>query len=193
MALARTALICAAAGLALSACGQREDKAAATGEAPAAQAPAAAAQAGQPPARKAGLWRQTISMGDFTQSTRICLDAATEEQVSLWGGQESAEMCSQNEASRAADGSWRFSSVCDMGTGGRTTTTGVARGDFSTRYTVEADSVTEGAAAPQMNGARKMTVEAVWEGPCPEGFRPGDIELPGNVRMNLLDAQKMGR
>lgn len=184
MSPARAALF-ACATLSLAACGQKEEAAATGGDA---AAPAAAvAQAGPvtPPSRKPGLWTQTISMGDFSQTTRICLDEAVEKQVSLWGAQAGEEMCQKNEVTRGPGGGYSFTSSCDMGTGGRTTTTGTATGDFSSKYRVEAQTTTEGASAPQMNGTRAMVVEAAWQGPCPADFKPGDMELPGGMKMNL--------
>lgn len=189
---ARIALF-AAIALALAACGQKD-----TAKAPAAgdtAAPASAtAQASGPvamPTRKPGLWLQTVSMGDFKQSTRLCLDAATDKSMSLWGAQATQEMCSQTQMSRGLDGSISFSSTCDMGSGGKSTSKGVVKGDFNSKYTVEADTTTEGASAPQMNGSRKMTLEAAWQGPCPADFKPGDMELPGGMKMNVAELSKM--
>lgn len=188
MATVRFALL-ATAALVLTACGQKET-AKAPGDAAGAPAPAAsAAVAGPatPPPRKPGLWTQTVSMGDFNQTTRLCLDETTDKAMSIWGAQMSKDMCEKNEMTRGLDGSWRFTSVCDMGSGGKSTTSGLASGDFNTKYKVEAETTTEGASAPQMNGARKMVLEATWQGPCPEGFKPGDMELPGGMKMNLTD------
>lgn len=186
MASVRIALF-ATAALALAGCGQKE---AAKAPADSAAAPAAATAAvgpATPPARKPGLWTQTVSMGDFNQTTRLCLDETTDKSMSLWGAQMSKDMCETNETTRGLDGSYRFNSVCDMGSGGTSRTSGVASGDFQTSYKVDAETTTEGASAPQMNGTRKMAINAAWQGPCPEGFKPGDMELPGGMKMNLTD------
>lgn len=185
----------AAASLALlAACGQKPaaEKAAdaqATGKeaATTATGPAAVASA---PKRKPGLWTQTINTSGMAQTTRMCLDETTEAKISMWGQQASKDMCQTNQMARQLDGSWTFSSVCDMGSGGKTVTTGVATGDFGASYRMAADSVTTGASSPQMNGARKMVIEAKWEGPCPPGFKPGDMELPGGMKINMLDMAK---
>ena len=42
------------------------------------------------------------------------------------------------------------------------------------------------AGAPQMNGEHAMTLEATWKGPCPADFKPGDMELPGGMKINML-------
>lgn len=185
----RTLLICAAGVLALSACGKGGDKTPAAGDA--AKPASTAAGPVAPPHRKPGLWTQTVAMGDFTQTTRLCLDDAVEAKVSLWGAQTSKEMCSRNETHRSLNGSWTFSAVCDMGSGGVTTTTGTATGDFGAKYRIEAVSTTTGASAPQMNGEHKMVVDAAWSGPCPDGFKAGDMELPGGMKINIAQMGAM--
>ncbi|MAK81897.1 MAG: hypothetical protein CMJ17_08470 [Phenylobacterium sp.] len=177
--------------LALSACNRNEAGQEAEAPAPAAE-DAQTPLPGQPgapaaPTRRAGLWEQRLSTEGIVQVTRICIDDTLDERLSWWGQQATDESCEKNLVTRRTDGSWQFSSVCDMGTGGKTTTSGVASGDFATRYVITGESSTVGAQAPQMNGTRTVNIEAVWQGACPEGFRPGDMELPGGMRVNLLD------
>jgi hypothetical protein len=174
----RAVLVMSMAGLALSACNKPEKAA----------EPAKPFQpSSTPPRRKPGLWEQRVSNGDFVQVSRVCLDEATDARLSWWGAQASKDVCEKNLASARPDGGWRFSSVCDMGSGGKTTTSGVATGDFSSHYQIAAESSTVGAAAPQMNGARRMTIDAQWQGPCPTGMKGGDMSLPGGLKINLLD------
>lgn len=186
----------AVAGLGLGGCNRKNDetapKAAAAGQAAAPAVASAPAAVSAPPRRKPGLWRQTVSTAGMTQSSRICLDEAAEQKLSAFGEQATRGMCEKNEVSRRPDGTYAFTSVCDMGQGGKTTTTGVASGDFDVRYKVEAESTTTAASAPQMNGAHKMTLEAEWLGPCPAGFKPGDIELPGGMKINALQMAPKG-
>jgi hypothetical protein len=165
-----------AAGLALAGC---EKKA----ETP----PAATAGATTPPARKAGLWEQRVSSGDRVQVSRICMDAAVDQRLSWWGAETTKGGCEKNLVTGGADGGWQFASVCDMGTGGRQTTSGTARGDFDRHYQVAARTSTVGAQAPQMNGLHKLTLDAAWQGPCPADMKPGDMAVPGGVKINLLD------
>lgn len=192
MGVIRNAAVCGAAVLALAACDRRGEEAdkAAPG-APQAQAPGKAPPPIDAPARKPGLWEQSVSLAgvDFVQTTRVCLDKETDLKLSWWGNQAARSTCAKNLVTRQADGAWRFSSVCDMGSGGVTTTSGTATGDFSTRYQVQAESSTEGAAAPQMNGVRIVNIAARHLGACPEGMKPGDMELPGGQRINMLDMQ----
>ena len=172
--------------IALSACQRQEEAPAA--EDSVAPTPGAGAPAAPPTLqRKPGLWRMAMSMEgvDFVQTTRVCIDEATEREMSVWGAQTTRDMCSEHRVTRQRDGSWAFRSVYSMGSGGVTTTEGVATGDFQSRYQVRATTTTSGAATPQMNRSGTMTIQASWEGPCPEGWRPGDMEVPGGGRINL--------
>jgi len=172
-------LVISAMTLALSACEKPEKKAADQAK--------PFQPSSTPPQRRPGLWEQRVSNGDFVQVSRLCVDAATDARLSWWGTQASKDICEKNIASARTDGGWQFSSVCDMGSGGKTTTSGVATGDFNAHYQITAESSTVGAAAPQMNGLRKMTIDAAWQGPCPADMKGGDMALPGGLKINLLD------
>lgn len=168
--------------LVLAACGRKE-------EAPAApDAAVGATPAVAPPTRpvrKPGLWEVSSSVEgiDAVQTVRLCLDEATDAELALAGAQ--APGGCRTEQTREADGSWRFSAACDMGSGGRTTTSGSASGDFTSAYEVRAETTTEGAATPQMNGVRKLTARAAWRGRCPAEMKPGDVQIPGGPTVNV--------
>ena len=179
-------LVSAACVLALAACSKKPagaPEAATTAAAPAvASAPAPPAA---PPERKAGLWQQKMSTAGMTQVSRICFSDEVNKKMSVWGQQAGDDMCSQTSMTPTLGG-WKFSSTCNMGSGGTVVSTGEAKGDFGSHYTVDLKSSTTGAGAPQMNGEHVMTLEATWKGPCPAGFRPGDMELPGGMKINML-------
>ena len=138
-----------------------------------------------PPSRAPGLWVQTVSSAGMTQQSRLCVDAAVEAAFGWWG--QTTGACAKPSVTRGPDGGWRFNSRCDMGPAGVNATTGVATGDFSAADRMQAETITTAAAAPQMNGAHKMTLEAAWQGPCPAGMKPGDMTLPGGMKINLLE------
>ncbi|MGH6966041.1 MAG: DUF3617 domain-containing protein [Phenylobacterium sp.] len=178
-------LVSAACVLALAACSK---KPASAPDASSAAAPAAASAPAAPPTlpeRKAGLWEQKMSTAGMTQVSRICFSDEVNEKMTLWGQQGGDDMCSTKSVTPTAGG-WKFSSTCNMGSGGTITSSGEAKGDFGTHYTVDIKSSTTGAAAPQMNGDHAMTLEATWKGPCPADFKPGDMELPGGMKINML-------
>jgi hypothetical protein len=159
--------------LALAGCQRSEEKAA--------SAEGAASPAAQPSElgmRKAGLWTQTVSVaGLASTSMKMCLDAADLKDAQLTGPEMSRDRCSKN-AVTPAPGGWTFESVCDAGDGGTMTLKGTAKGNGD-GYTMELTSTTTGAARPEANVTTKTTVVAKWEGPCPAGMSPGDMQVGG--------------
>ena len=179
-------LVCAAAVLALGACGKKGEAGKAV-DANAAAVPVAAKApvSMTPPARKAGLWEQTISSGKMVQTSRICFSEELNKKMSLWGQQSGKTDCSE-QSMTPTPGGWAFKSTCNLGSSGTITSRGEVKGDFGSHYTVNMTSSTTGAAAPQMNGEHAMTLEGTWKGPCPADFKPGDMELPGGMKINML-------
>lgn len=174
---------------ALSACDRKPAQAphppAPPGAAPASSARTAPAAATLP-ARTPGLWAQTVSSRGRSQATRICLDKATEARFTWWGQHAGQGACGKAQVTPRPGGGWTFASACDMGENGKTETRGEVTGDFAKAYKVSAESTISGARAPEMNGTHAMTLEARWKGPCPAGMRPGDMLLPGGMKINVL-------
>ena len=180
----RRAIVIGTAMLALAACQKKAEEGA-----PAAEKvgkPATAAASAGLGMRKAGLWSQAIKSDAGSQTMKMCLDAVTLEEAQFAGQQMSKETCSEHSFAPAPSG-WSFKSVCDAGPGGTMSTTGTATGNGE-GYKMEMTIVTTGATMPQANGTQQMTVEARWEGPCPAGMKPGDIDLPGGMRINAQAA-----
>jgi hypothetical protein len=155
-------------------------------------ASAAAAQI-NPPARKPGLWKQTMTSTKAGQkpqamASTLCLDAATDKRIALFGSGVGQQVCSSNKVTKTPAG-YSFSSTCSMGGAGTIKTTGTAKGDFSKAYSMQMNSVTTGAAMAQMNGASTTTVTATWAGACPAGQKPGDMVMNG-MTMNVLALMK---
>jgi hypothetical protein len=128
------------------------------------------------------------------QSIRMCLDAATEQKMKWWGSNAGPGKrdCQQQSFHPHLGGGWDFHSVCNMGESGTVTSDGAMRGDFGSHYTVELTSNTTGSPMPQANGSHKMTIEATWTGPCPADMKPGDMELPGGMRINTTTGGPAG-
>jgi hypothetical protein len=121
----------------------------------------------------------------MSQVSRICFSDEVNKKMTLWGQQGGEDMCSSSSVTPTIGG-WKFTSTCNMGSGGTIVSSGEARGDVGSHYVVEIKRSTTGASAPQMNGEHATTLEATWKGPCPAGFKPGDMELPGGMRINML-------
>jgi hypothetical protein len=139
-----------------------------------------------PPAREPGLWAFTATSAGVTQASKLCLNALVEAKIPRFAAPAPGGVCTGQRATRQPDGSWRFESVCDFGSGGVTAVLGTATGDPARAYHVQADAETSGAEAPQMNGERKMSLDARWTGPCPAGMKPGELELDGGLKVDLL-------
>ena len=165
--------------LALAACQKKAQEAD-----PAAEQAGKAATAGASAGlgmRKAGLWSQTVNADGHTQTMKICFDAANLEDAEF-SGDVTKDKCSEHTVT-PAPGGWSFKSVCDLGPGGHIVSTGTATGGGD-GYKVDVTTVTTDAAMPQANGTHQAAIEAKWEGPCPAGMKPGDIDLPGGMRIN---------
>lgn len=190
MRLANPVLACCLAALALAACdGGKAD------ESDTPDADPSAAAAGQPvakpafaeaPSRKLGLWEHAISSSGHTVKAKYCLDQATEKKLAWWGPQMADDSCTNQQLEKLPDGSWSFASSCQI-PGGRTAAmSGVAKGDFQSKYTIQLD--TQLTADGKTQGIFTV-IDATWQGACPQGMRGGDVQGPDGVVRNLLDSQ----
>ena len=150
-----------------------------------AQGPEAAPAPPTLPQRRLGLWKQTVVGAGATQVSRVCLDENAEAKLAIWGSQTGNNICVEQEVRPFASG-WAFHSRCDMNSAGTVVSEGVATGDFNSKYAVEIQSTTTGATAAHMNGAHKISIQAQWQGSCPAGMAPGDMQLPNGVKINML-------
>jgi hypothetical protein len=194
--MTRAILICGCAALALAACSKSQTTASTTEKSTSSVNLAASAPA-TPPSRKAGLWEQSMTLEQpsgekhqIAQATKMCLDDASEAKMKWWAteNRKGGANCSEQSISPKLGGGWSFHSVCDMGDGGKVVSDGEATGDFGSHYTVNVTSVTSGSSFAQSNGTHKIAIEASWKGPCPAGMKGGDIEMPGGMRINMVDA-----
>ncbi len=146
------------------------------------------------PARKPGLWKQTLASSQGGKAeppmvSTICIDAAVDKAISVFGQNVGQTSCSSNTMSRTPTG-YRFASVCKFPGSGTITSQGTASGDFNSNYKVVMNSVTSGASMAALNGASSTTITATWTGACPAGTKPGDMSMPGGMKVNVLTAMK---
>lgn len=184
----RVVAVAALSLLALAACHKRPAQAPRTPAAPG-SAPTASAGPAALPARAPGLWEQKVATRGMTQVSQVCLDKAVEQRFTWWGQHASQGACAQAQVTPRLGGGWDFASTCNLGEGGKASTRGSVTGDFAKSYRLTAQSTVSGASAPQMNGAHEMTLQAAWQGPCPAGMKPGDMILPGGMKINMLQMQ----
>ena len=143
------------------------------------------------PRLRAGLWSVSTTTDGVGQVTRMCIDDAVQSRMSVIGGQMAGGACQTSEMTPRAGGGWSMRSVCDMGPGGRMVSQGVVTGDFRNTYRNETTVTTSGASVAHMNRTVTQVSEGRHEGACPEGMNPGDIEMPGGMRLNMLEMAEM--
>ena len=63
-------------------------------------------------------------------------------------------------------------------------------GDFNSAYTVKSTSHSERGPATVARDST-TTIEAKWLGACKPDQKPGDIVMPGGIKMNIKDMEKL--
>src|ERR1700712_1984458 len=153
--------------------------------------PATAASAVELPVRKAGLWEMKVlhtgsAVPDMTM--QHCTDETTDKEMSTSFSPMAKEMCSKQDIQKTATG-YVSDSVC--GVAGMTITSHAEIiGDFNSAYTVKSTSHTERGPSTAPRDST-TTIEAKWLGACKPDQKAGDIMMPGGMKMNILDLQKL--
>ncbi|MBU1359941.1 MAG: DUF3617 family protein [Gammaproteobacteria bacterium] len=150
-----------------------------------------AADAPDYPARKPGLWEISVQSAAASakapaRATQQCIDAASDKAMREMGSTAGPSTCSSNSLRKEA-GNLVIDSVCKIGAS-TATTHSVVSGDFGSNYRMESRSTY----SPPLAGLAEGTaiVEAKWIGPCQADQKPGDMILPGGMKMNVLDLMK---
>jgi hypothetical protein len=152
--------------------------------------PVSGAVAVELPVRKAGLWEmKVLSTGAPSPEMTMqqCTDETTDKDMSTAMSPLAKEMCSKQDIQKTTAG-YVTDSVC--GIAGMTIKSHAEiTGDFNSAYTVKSTSHSEGGAG----GARDSTatIEAKWLGACKADQRAGDIVMPGGMKMNIKDMEKL--
>jgi hypothetical protein len=153
--------------------------------------PVSGAAAVELPVRKAGLWEmKVVSTGGPSSEMTMqqCTDETTDKDMSTAMAPMAKEICSKQDIQKTATG-YVTDSVC--GVAGITVKSHAEiTGDFNSAYTVKSTSHSEGgiAGAPRDNSS---TIEAKWLGACKADQKPGDIIMPGGMKMNIKDMEKL--
>ena len=153
--------------------------------------PAGPAAADELPIRKSGLWEMKIlrtgsPMPEMTMQQ--CTDETTDKEMSTAFSPMSKETCSKKDIVKTATG-YVSDSVCSMA-GASITSHAEIVGDFNSAYTVKSTSHSEGGPAA-MSGDTSPRIEAKWLGACKPDQKPGDIVMPGGMKINLHDMDKL--
>lgn len=155
-------------------------------------APAAAEGTVEFPARKSGYWEIRMvhvePAGAPDMLIHACIDTASDRQMMASGLSMTKDMCSKTDMKREGD-AIVIDADCKMGPM-KTTSHTVMSGDFQSSYTVKVTGTVDG--MPAIAGGAKgpmktsMTQNAKWLAEkCPEGVKPGDMQMPGGMKINI--------
>ena len=153
--------------------------------------PARAADAVELPVRKPGLWEmKMVRTGSPLPEMTMqhCTDETTDKAMSNGFSPTSKEVCSKREIQQTPTG-YVTDSVCSVG-GMSMTAHSEITGDFNSAYTVKSTSHSEGGPTGLPRDST-TTIEAKWLGACKSDQRPGDIVMPGGMKMNVRDMEKL--
>jgi hypothetical protein len=153
--------------------------------------PASGARADDLPIRKAGLWEMKVMrtgspMPDMTMQQ--CTDETTDKEMSTAFAPMSKDICSKKDIQKTAAG-YVTDSVCGMA-GVSIASHSEITGDFNSAYTVKTVSHTASGPAA-VKGDHETTIAAKWLGACKPDQKPGDIVMPGGLKVNLHDLDKL--
>jgi hypothetical protein len=153
--------------------------------------PANAASAVELPVRKAGLWEMKVlhtgsAVPDMTM--QHCTDETTDKEMSTSFSPMAKEMCSKQDVQKTATG-YVSDSICGIA-GMSITSHSEIIGDFNSAYTVKSTSHSEHGPTGVPRDST-TTIEAKWLGACKADQKVGDIMMPGGMKMNIKDMEKL--
>jgi len=154
-------------------------------------APASGARADDLPIRKPGLWEMKVMRtGSPTADMTMqhCTDETTDREMSTAVAPMAKEICSKKDIQKTATG-FVSDSVCGIA-GVSVSSHSEIVGDFNSAYTVKTKSRSEGGPAAT-KGDHETMIEAKWLGACKPDQKPGDIVMPGGMKINLHDMDKL--
>jgi len=153
--------------------------------------PIGSARADELPIRKAGLWEMKVMRAgapapDMTMQQ--CTDETTDKEMSTALSPMAKDICSKKDITKTATG-YVSDSVCGLAGVSIASHSDIV-GDFNSAYTVKTVSrSTSGPAA--VKGDHETTIQAKWLGACKADQKPGDIVMPGGLKINLHDMDKL--
>jgi hypothetical protein len=142
------------------------------------------------PLRKPGLWELKIARngsGLAELTMQHCTDVATDREMNNTVSPLAKQVCSKQEVQKTATG-WVANSVCSVGAGAVTSHSEVT-GDFNSAYTIITASHSDKGFANLQDLTTK--VEGKWLGACKPDQKPGDVIMPGGLKLNVKTAEKL--
>ncbi|MBN9594858.1 MAG: hypothetical protein J0G36_05850 [Afipia sp.] len=138
------------------------------------------------PNRKPGLWEVKVNAGAQMPAMTMqqCTDASTDKDMASTFSPMAKEMCAKQDMQKTATG-LVIESTCTVSGVTSTSRTEIV-GDFNSAYTVKVVTKGSGKIPDSVT-----TMEAKWMGACKADQKPGDIVMPGGMKMNIKDMQSM--
>ena len=141
--------------------------------------------------RKPGLWLIETQMSNSPRKMeqKLCLDAASDAALQKLGGQMAAGMtCAKRNLTRNGN-QLIYDGVCTMN---KSTVTSHGVTTFAGDITYHTDSKSHWD-PPMMGRADSSTTQnGKWSGPCPADMKPGDMIMPGGMKMNVVTGEVSG-
>ncbi len=144
----------------------------------------------QLPIRKAGLWEVTMQITGVSKTatpavvTQQCTDESVDRQMNKMSSD--AMTCSKQDMTKTSSG-YVFDSVCTVGDA-TVNSHAEASGDFNSAYSVKTTAKSTGGGLPP---EMVTVIQAKWLSACKPDQKPGDMVMPGGMKMNISDIQKM--
>jgi hypothetical protein len=138
------------------------------------------------PVRKAGLWEMKV-LRTGSPMPEMTMQHCTDETMSTAASSMAKEACSKQDIQKTATG-YVSDSVCGIA-GMSITSHSEITGDFNSAYTVKSTAHSEGGPAGTRDST--TTIEAKWLGACKADQKPGDIVMPGGMKINVKDMEKL--
>ena len=143
------------------------------------------------PVRKAGLWEMKVQSAGASKpemTMQQCTDESTDKDMSTSFSPMAKEICSKQDIQKTATG-YVSDSVCSVA-GMTIKSHAEIIGDFNSGYTVKSTSHSEGGIAGTARDS-STTIEAKWLGACKGDQKAGDIMMPGGMKINIKDMEKL--
>jgi hypothetical protein len=153
--------------------------------------PANNASAVELPVRKSGLWEMKVLQTGSPapeMTMQQCTDETTDKDMSTSFSPMTKDVCSKQDIQKTATG-YVTDSVCGIA-GVSIKSRAEISGDFNSAYTVKSTSRSEGGPAGMARDST-TTIQAKWLGGCKADQKPGDIMMPGGMKINIKDMEKL--
>jgi hypothetical protein len=151
---------------------------------------AGAAGADELPLRKPGLWEmKVVKVGSNLPSITMqhCTDATVDKDMADSVSPMVKRVCSKRDVQKTATG-YATDSVCTIA-GTSVTSHSDIVGDFNSAYRVIIQAHLD--KGPDQVRDTTTQIDAKWLGECKPDQKPGDVVMPGGIKINVKDGGKL--